>query len=180
MLVGLSAMLSACTTLSREECSSGDWYKIGVQDGTDGRPAERFDRHVKACGREGKASDREQYLTGREKGLISYCTTVRGYREGELGQKYYDVCPQLSVSQFQTGYQLGGRIRQLESRISDVNEAYFAASQGLEQKSLAETERGRLLLEQARLQAEEARLNEQLKALKAQADALVAASRKNN
>ncbi len=178
LLIGLSVALSACTTISREECSSGDWLKIGIQDGADGRPAERFDRHVKACGREGTPPDRQQYQAGRETGLVTYCTAVRGYREGALGQKYYDVCAPESASQFQIGYQLGGRIRQLESRISDVNEAYFAASQGLGQQSLDEAERARLLQEQALQQAEEARLNEQLNLLKAEADALVAAARK--
>jgi len=180
LLVGLLAALSACTTLSREECSSGDWRKIGIQDGNDGRPAERFDRHVKACGREGSLSGREQYMAGRESGLATYCTMLRGYREGALGQNYYDVCPPLSVNQFQTGFQLGTRIRQMESRISDVNEAYYSTSRRLEQKSLPEAERTRLIQEQASLQADEARMNEDLKVLKTEADALVAASRKQN
>ena len=178
MLVGSLASLSACTTLKREVCSSGDWRKIGVQDGNDGRPAERYGRHVKVCGREGTVSGQEQYLAGRESGLATYCTTLRGYREGALGQGYYDVCPPLSASLFQTGFQLGNRIRQMESRISDVNEAYFAVSRQLEKKSLAEAERARLIQEQASLQAREALLNEDLKVLKAEADALVAVSRK--
>lgn len=174
---GLSLALGACTTLTREECSSGDWRKIGVRDGNDGRPAERFDRHVKACGREGGAPDRELYLSGWQNGLAAYCTSVRGYREGALGQRYYDVCPPQSVEQFQIGYQLGGRIRQLESQISDVNDAFFAAGQGLQGNKLSESERARLTQVQVRLQAEEGRLNTDLKRLRAQADALVAAAR---
>lgn len=177
LMIGLSVALSACTTLSREECSSGDWQKIGIQDGSDGRPAERFDRHVKACGRDGTAPDRALYLAGRQKGLATYCTSVRGYREGALGQKYYDVCLPPSDEQFQIGFKLGGRIRGLESQISDVNDAFFAASQGLQGKSLSDSERARLSQEQARLQAEEVRLNVELKDLRDQADALVAAAR---
>ncbi|GBE44227.1 hypothetical protein BMS3Bbin10_02318 [bacterium BMS3Bbin10] len=176
-MIGLSAALSACTTLSREECSSGDWRKIGVQDGSDGRPAERFNRHVKACGREGTAPDRELYLAGRQKGLATYCTSVRGYREGALGQKYYGVCPPQSEGQFQTGFKLGDSIYRLEAQISDMNDAFFAASQGLQNKSISDSERTRLSQEQTRLQAEEVRLNEELKRLRAQADALVAAAR---
>ncbi len=177
LMIGLPLALSACTTLSREECSSGDWRKIGVQDGNDGRPAERFDRHVKACGRAGTAPDREQYLAGRQKGLATYCTSVRGYREGALGQKYYNVCPAQAEGQFQTGFRLGGRIYQLERQISDVSDAFFASSQGLKNKTISASERARLSQEQARLQADEARLNEELNRLRTQADAMVAAAR---
>lgn len=177
IIVGIALALSACTTLTREECSSGDWRKIGLRDGNDGRPAERFDRHVKACGRDGSAPDRELYLSGWHTGLATYCTSVRGYREGALGQKYYDVCPAQSANQFQTGFQLGSRIRQLESRISDVNDAFFTAGQSLQGKNISESERIQLTREQVGLQAEEVQLNTALKSLRAQADALVAAAR---
>lgn len=177
IIIGLSLALSACTTLSREECSSGDWRMIGVQDGNDGRPAERFDRHVKACGRDGTAPDRELYQAGRQKGLATYCTSVRGYREGALGQKYYNVCPPQSEGQFQTGFKLGNRIQQMESQISDLTDAIFAAGQGLQNKSISDSEKVRLTQEQTRLQAEQVSLNFELKRLRDQADALVAAAR---
>ena len=177
ILIGLSLALGACSTLSREECSSGDWRKIGVQDGNDGRPAERFERHVKACGREGTAPDRELYMAGRQKGLATYCTSVRGYREGALGQKYYGVCSPQTEKTFQTGFQLGSRIYSMEAQISDLNDAYFAASQGLQNSSISESERARLTQEQARIQAEQTRVKEDLKRLRGQADAMVAAAR---
>jgi uncharacterized protein DUF2799 len=175
--VGIGVVLAGCTTYTTDECSGGNWNKIGVQDGKDGRTADRFNQHVKACALDRSEESRALYMAGRNKGLAIYCTTVRGYREGVLGQKYYGVCPPETARPFFTGYQLGSSIYQKEAQISDANDAYFAVSGELEKSSQSETQRAGLQQEQARLQGEEARLGAELKQLRDKADAMVRAAR---
>ena len=180
MMIVMSVALAGCTTLSRDACLSGDWHKIGFQDGNDGRTVDRFNDHVKACKLDNSEASRLVYLEGRQKGLAVYCTTVRGYREGALGQKYYGACPPEKASNFLKGYELGRRIHQAEARSSDITDAVLSTSQKLQQSSLAEAERVALLQEQSRLREEDVRLKDELKRLRAEADALVAAARKKN
>lgn len=176
-MIGLSLALSGCATYSTDECSSGDWNKIGVQDGTDGRTQDRFKQHRKACKLDRSEASRALYETGRQEGLAIYCTTVRGYREGALGQKYYGVCPPAAAKLFFTGYQLGSRIHQLERQISKVNDAYYVANKKLQGKPLPDEEWARLMQEQTRLNGDEARLGVELKKLRDEADAMVREAR---
>lgn len=156
---------AGCATYSKEECSSGNWSAIGEQDGRDGRTPDKFDLHVKACKLDRSAASRTLYLEGREKGLQSYCTDIRGYREGSLGQQYLNTCPQALESQFLKGYSLGRKIYQVESRQSDVADALRAASNPQEEQ---------------RLEAENARLKSEIEKLRAEGDALVLASRRKD
>jgi hypothetical protein len=117
-------------------------------------------------------------MAGREKGLAIYCTQVRGYREGALGQKYLGACPAQSAGQFLSGYEFGKRIYQTERRSSDVANEIFAVSQKLQSPKLPNAQREPLLQEQSRLQAEDIRLKKVLEQLRSQADTLVAAARK--
>ena len=177
-MLGFGITLSGCATYSTDECSSGDWNKIGMQDGNDGRTADRFKQHGKSCKLDRSEESRSLYLAGRQKGLASYCTTVRGYREGALAQKYNGVCPAGSAKLFLTGYQLGNRIHQMELKISNANDAYFEVSQKLQDSSLPEAERVRLQQEQVRIQGEETRLGAELKRLRIKADTMVREARK--
>lgn len=165
MLLCLVAVLSGCATYSREECSSGNWDKIGNRDGQDGLSADKFTQHVKACGLDRSEESQAAYMAGRAKGLTSFCTQTRGYREGALGQSYQGTCPANLEPQFQAGYRVGQRIYQAESRQSDIADAVRAASTPQEKQ---------------RLMAEEAKIKRELEALRAQGDAFVRAARKKS
>ncbi len=179
-LIALSILcfsLAGCATLSTDECSTGDWQKIGKLDGNDGRTPDRFTHHAKACKLDRSEASRALYNSGREEGLRSYCTTVRGYREGALGQAYLGVCSGGSSAQFMKGYELGKRIFQTESRSSTTLDSYHSVTQKL-LRAETEAERTQLRQEQARLEAENARLKQEIQTLRAQADAMVASARK--
>lgn len=178
LLVGISIALTGCATLSRDECKSGDWHKIGVQDGSDGRTEDRFKKHGKACELDRSEVSKAAYMAGREKGLAIYCTRVRGYREGALGQKYLGVCSPQTAVQFLSGFEFGRRIYQTEIRLSDTANEFFSVNQKLQQPSLSNADRASLLQEQKRIQAEQGRLKEELKKQRSQADVLVSAARK--
>ncbi len=173
----LSLGLAGCATLSTDECSTGDWHQIGKLDGNDGRTPDRFTHHAKACKLDRSEASRALYISGREEGLKSYCTTVRGYREGALGQAYGDVCPGGSAASFMQGYELGRRLFQTESRSSTTLDSYHAVTQQL-LRAETEAERTQLRQEQARLEAENARLKQEVQTLRAQADAMIASARR--
>ncbi|MDA7949069.1 MAG: DUF2799 domain-containing protein [Hyphomicrobiaceae bacterium] len=177
ILIILALGLAGCATLSTDECSTGDWQKIGKQDGNDGRTPDRFIHHAKACKLDRSDASRALYASGRQEGLKSYCTTVRGYREGALGQAYANVCAGSSAADFMKGYQLGQRVFQTESKSSTTLDSYHTVTRKL-LRAETEGERAQLLKEQARLEAENARLKQEIQALRTQADAMVTSSRK--
>jgi len=176
-LASASLALAGCATLSTDECSTGDWQKIGVQDGNDGRTLDRFSRHASACKLDKTETSRNLYISGRQEGLKVYCTTVRGYREGALGQTYNGVCPAGTSAQFLKGYELGKRIHEIEARSSFVLDEYHSVTQKL-LRAENEAERTQLLQKQAQLEAENARLKIEVQTLRNQADTMVASARK--
>lgn len=165
LLLCVTTGLTGCATYSREECSSGDWNKIGQRDGEDGRPADKFSQHVKACGLDRSEASRAAYMAGRATGLASFCTPARGYREGALGQPDPGTCPANLEAQFQSGYRLGRRIYEAESRQSDIADALRAASTPQEMQRLA---------------AEETKIKQELATLRSLGDAFVRNARKKS
>lgn len=87
-LVGCSS-----ATLSKEDCLRGDWYNLGVQDGTEGKTAGEFNLHQQACFEYAVSPDQKQYLAGREKGLVDYCKIENAVTTGLNGRLYQGVCP---------------------------------------------------------------------------------------
>lgn len=128
MLVGL-LILSACASLSAEECLAADWYTIGVEDGSRGQPVSRVGAHRKACAEVGVQPDMVRYNDGRAFGLQSFCTRERGYAEGESGRSYRGVCPPHLEPVFMQGYLAGQDRYRLKQDIRRL-EAELAAVRG--------------------------------------------------
>lgn len=123
-------VLSACASISEEECLAADWYSIGVEDGSKGYPMSRIGAYRKDCAEVGVAPDADQYSQGRDYGLESFCTYERGYAEGKRGASNKAVCPpgQLAA-EFMQGYNAGHyiygvnqNIRSLKRDLADVRE----------------------------------------------------------
>lgn len=106
-LVAAAFLMGGCATLSREQCLSGDWYQIGLDDGQRGVPDWRLARHVRTCRRYGVQLDREVYLAGRAEGLKTFCTEEGGYRFGLAGGDDTAVCPPERTQAFRKGYDKG-------------------------------------------------------------------------
>ncbi len=123
-------VLSACATISEEECLAADWYSIGVEDGSKGYPMSRIGAYRKDCAEVGVAPDADQYGQGRDYGLESFCTYERGYAEGKRGASNQAVCPPGQLeAEFMQGYNAGHyiygvkqNIRSLERDLADVRE----------------------------------------------------------
>lgn len=115
------ALLSACASVSREECLAGDWVSIGQRDGAAGRVgATQFERHQTACAKVDVTPDRSAWAQGYEAGLRQYCTPLVGLREGDAGNRYRDVCPAASEPGFLRGHELGLAAHRQRQRISEI------------------------------------------------------------
>ena len=110
--------LSGCSTVSKSECQSGDWYDIGVRDGARGHGEERFLENAKACAKHGISADRERWLDGRMRGLERYCTARNGFEVGAENGGYAGVCPRPDEDAFLHGLSLGKDLAGARSRLA--------------------------------------------------------------
>lgn len=91
-IIGLGGVLAACATLSKAECTAGDWRSIGIGDGAQGYPASYIDNHISACAEHGITLNRQLYEAGRQEGLGSYCRLGRAESDGRAGRTNYNSC----------------------------------------------------------------------------------------
>ena len=112
--------LTGCASLSEKDCRGGDWYSIGLRDGASGRAEDYVSQHAAACQELGIAPDHERWLEGRDKGLERFCTARNGYRVGEVGGSYQDVCFAGAEMEFRRGYDLGLRMNRVRSRLEQI------------------------------------------------------------
>ena len=145
---GFSLLLTGCATLSREECLRGDWYQIGVNDGQQGHQLTRLDSHRSACRDTPAIIDEGAYQAGRDIGLVSYCTPVSGYRVAADGDRYGNVCPINSETQFLQGYVLGEQVYRAEQDIADAERRVRSLESQLNEKR-EEIEEARASVESA-------------------------------
>lgn len=87
-----AAILASCATLTKAECTAGDWRSIGIGDGASGYPASYVDNHISACAEHGIGLDRQLYETGRQEGLRTYCRLERAESDGRAGRTNYNSC----------------------------------------------------------------------------------------
>ena len=116
----LATLVAGCASMNRNECLSANWYAIGLEDGSRGQPLERLGTHRRACAEHAVAPDAERYVAGRNEGLKGFCTYQRGYSEGRAGHANGGVCPAGMAAGFQSGYQLGRELYDLNRQLGEV------------------------------------------------------------
>ena len=121
------AVLSSCTTMSKDECLAGAWGEKGYADGAAGYPMTRLDDHAKACAKFQVAPNPAAYESAREDGLRTYCTLRRGWEEGRSGNSYYGVCRPEEEAAFLPAYQDGRRLHDVEEAVSSAESALNGA-----------------------------------------------------
>lgn len=125
VIITMIISISSCATLSKGECIEADWYEIGIRDGSNGKPRSVLDNHREACKKHGVAPNREQYYSGRNIGIKSYCTPENGFLIGKKGEYYKQVCPLHLDRGFLNSYKLG-------KEIYDINRDIVKAESRLE------------------------------------------------
>lgn len=122
LIVILLAMLHAgCATISEGECLSGNWARIGYDDGVAGYPSSRLGNHEQACAGHGVGIDARTYLESRERGLEVYCTPHRGFTAAANGNKYMGVCPGHLEPGFLAGFSDGRYVYDAKELLDDAS-----------------------------------------------------------
>ena len=154
-----AGFLASCQTMTKDECVAADWQVIGEQDGAEGYdPQDRFGRHVKACERANVIPDQTAWFEGYQRGLVRYCTPLKGLSSGQAGRAYANVCPAETEAGFLRGYRLGradydkrSEIRQSENNISRAEAEIDRVERLLEEGKVEEGEGRRLIRQQDRI-----------------------------
>lgn len=113
-------MLSACSSMSEQECKNADWRKVGYEDGRSGKYTTSFDEYVKDCSKAKVEPDNQAYLLGREDGLRLYCTPEHGFDLGKSGYSAHSVCPTETSTDFMDSYREGSKVHQAQVRVNDL------------------------------------------------------------
>ena len=116
-ILGSIYLLSACATLTKQECMVGDWQAIGYNDGVAGYYSDRLASHAKACAKTSVTPDYRLWERGRQLGLKQYCTVTSAYNVGRRGRKLNNVCPIALASSLQVANQKGLDYYALDSQL---------------------------------------------------------------
>ena len=137
----LALILSACATLSKNECLNADWYHLGNRDGAAGYPEGRLLEHYEACAEYGIRPDDAKYLTGRSDGLVAYCQPANAIREGLAGRAYQGVCPPSVHLQFADLNRIALSVRAARQRLDSLSNRQEALEGELHHKKTSEDRR---------------------------------------
>ncbi|KGK14402.1 DUF2799 domain-containing protein [Vibrio navarrensis] len=110
--------LSACTTMSPDECRVANWQQIGYRDGQNGNDPSIIQRYSQDCAEAGVVADSDLWRKGFQQGTVLYCSPDNGYRVGKQGREYYGVC---ESEQFLNNYQLGRQEYLVQQRIAEID-----------------------------------------------------------
>jgi len=161
LILVLATGLSACASLTPQQCLSGDWQNIGFGDGVAGRAPDYINAHRDACSEVGIVPDFEAWLRGRAAGLQRYCSPENAYIIGRNGNRVSPVCsPDQRASMsyaYDWGlqyYELDQQIREAESEIDRI-ESVILAELSLPELTPEQADRkARLLFQIRRLESD--------------------------
>ncbi|NJN51287.1 MAG: DUF2799 domain-containing protein [Gammaproteobacteria bacterium] len=121
----------AVAELSKAECRTGDWQKIGVSDGRAGVEPHAITLHTTRCEGFGFAADASAYLAGWNEGIAQHCTQENGYELGAQGQRYRNPCPVPLNAEFSDGFQTGRQVHLAEAEIAELEAMVLELSEEL-------------------------------------------------
>lgn len=124
-------ILAGCATLDERECRHIDWYQLGARDGGFGYAERRIDEHREACSAFGLGVDESAWRQGHAAGLQDFCTADNGYRVGQRGGYYGQVCPLEQEREFLAAYELGREIYAVESEQAELGRRIDSLEQRL-------------------------------------------------
>lgn len=160
----LAVLGSGCATLSKRDCLEGDWERVGRQDGNQGQPRGRLQKHTEACAEYGVVPDQAKYEAGYKDGLAIYCTAANGFAVGKSGGIYQSVCPAALEGQFLARYRAGREIYQVEQQLRSLSSRMITLEGQLD-KETSESGRRRIREDLYRLRDERDQLQRRLTVL---------------
>jgi hypothetical protein len=111
--------LSACQTMSAEECALADWRALGYADAADSG-ASRFPARQESCNKKGYAADFSAYQIGQRDGLRVFCEPNRGFAFAMRGGSFSGTCAPDQARNFSLAYADGRRVYDARSALSSA------------------------------------------------------------
>jgi len=103
------ALFSGCASMSKKECMNANWESVGYSDGSRGAHYTQLEKHRQSCVEYQVVPDSAAYQHGWEQGIRRYCTIDNGYRAGQSGKTYNNICPADVASDYISGWREGIR-----------------------------------------------------------------------
>lgn len=125
--------LASCATMSADQCLAGDWVGQGYSDGASGMSMSRLADHAEACVKHGVTPDAVAYRSGRDQGLVRFCTPANGFRAGRTGSGYAGVCPAYLEADFIPAYRDGQIVHDFEQALSNARSRVDSLGHRLEE-----------------------------------------------
>lgn len=104
-------LLTACATMTAEQCVAADWQSIGYEDAMKGRAASNVTQHASACADHSVAPDKAAYTAGHQEGARAFCTPDNGFKHGLSGGTNHNICPDDLSNAFSVTYEAGRGLR---------------------------------------------------------------------
>lgn len=113
-------LIMGCSGLDKKDCSTLDWFKQGEIDGMVGKRKSYFVQHSLTCIAK---PNKKEYIKGRAKGLVQFCTLLGGFKDGLKGQIYIGQCKNSTKrSLFFKGRAKGKEIYSQKEKVSELKE----------------------------------------------------------
>lgn len=161
VLLSTLSLLTACATLTEQQCHSVDWWQLGHADALAGADPGHVIRHFEACQRFGIVPDQHEWLDGYGHALPLFCIGRHGYHHGSRNGDYHGQCPPELEPEFLAGLHLGLELHELDLRIAEQDREIERLRRAMRADDATETSRridGRWLEHHKR---ERDRLNQQ-------------------
>lgn len=129
----LLGVITACASMTEQECLTANWFDRGYRDGLNGETVRRLADHYEACAKVGVSPNQTLYHTGRNQGLTHYCTPSNGLDRGRQGQSYQNVCPAHLEGAFLRAYYEGKRVYEAERKTDELYRRLSGLESELEQ-----------------------------------------------
>ncbi|MBT3980385.1 MAG: DUF2799 domain-containing protein [Bacteriovoracaceae bacterium] len=107
LFIGLSILISGCSSISKEECQTTDWFLKGQELGSLGKSSSRAKKNMKVCQEKGVSPNLAQFRKGYEEGLADHCSYDNGKILGESGKSSSLFCKGKLKSNYINGYRVG-------------------------------------------------------------------------
>ena len=151
--IAMAGILLSVTTggTAVAACPGPDWVQVGYTDGEQGRPMHWMGRYVRQCATAGRSFARDAYLSGRQRGLQSFCQPARGYLAGTHGDHYLGACPDDLEPAFLDAYRAGARIHSVRRLMGQIDRQIEWYADQLQSPAIGEDRRREFAAELERL-----------------------------
>lgn len=128
LIIGCVALsqLAACAVMSKKQCLSADWQRVGYSVGADGN--REIDTALAsrdaACAKHGVAPDRAEFISGHKIGIEYFCDPYNAVQHGVDGRTSVmrdQVCPETDYPGFSENFRAGFKLYELNQDLYRAN-----------------------------------------------------------